>query len=181
MLPSYALLACQLVTAGVFVLSAVGKLRDLAAFAASLEPFGVPAASRTALARGVVAAELAVVALVAWRPVATIGFVLAGALLAVFAAAIVRVVRAGVPVRCRCLGVDGAVLRPAHAWRNAGLCAVALAGAALAARGPAAGGIEAAGAAVVVLLAACLLVLVWAFDDIVDLLGAPRDGAGRTA
>jgi Methylamine utilisation protein MauE len=175
MLLSYAVLGCQLVVAGVFALSASGKLRDPAAFARSLEAFGIAAGSRRALAVALTAAELAVVPLTLWRPLAAPGLLLAAALLAVFATAIARTVRAGREVRCRCFGADGAVLRPAHAWRNVALAVVALAGAALAASDPA-GRIEVGGAVVVAAAAAAVLLLLWAFDDIVELL-ARRAGA----
>lgn len=175
MLLPYAVLGCQLVVAGVFALSSAGKLRDPAGFARSLEPFGIGARARRPLAGALIATELVVVPLVLWRPLAAAGLFLAAGLLALFAAAIARTVRAGRRVRCRCFGADGAVLRPAHAWRNGALAGLALAGGALAATDPA-GTIEAGGAVVVAAAAAAVLLLLWAFDDVAELL-APREEA----
>jgi Methylamine utilisation protein MauE len=175
MLLPYAVLACQLLVAGVFALSSAGKLRDAAAFARSLEPFGIGARARRPLAGALIATELVVVPLVLLRPLAAAGLFLAAGLLIVFAAAIASTVRAGRQVRCRCFGADGAVLRPAHAWRNVALACVALAGGILAATDPA-GAIEVSGAVVVAAAATAVLLLLWAFDDVVELL-APREEA----
>lgn len=174
----YALLACQQLVAGTFALSAAGKLRDAAAFAASLAPFGVPAGRRRAVTGAVIAAEAAVVPLIAWPATTPIGFAAATLLLAGFGAAILHVIRTGAVVHCRCFGVEGAVLRAAHMWRNGALALPALAGLVLVVAEPS-GGLQPAGVAVTALAVCSLLVLVASFDSLVELLAPTLPRASR--
>jgi hypothetical protein len=174
----YVLLGCQLFVGGLFAWSAVTKARDRAAFRDSLEPFGVAPERRRAVAAGVIASEVLVVPLVLAPPSAIAGFALGGVLLAVFAVAIARVVRAGLAVRCRCFGAEGAVLRVAHVWRNAALAGVAALGAVLAATRGDADPTGAGEMTVTGLCALAVLVLVSMFDEIVELVAPARARPG---
>jgi hypothetical protein len=170
----YVLLACQLVVGGLFAMSAAAKARDAAAFRDSLESFGVRPERRRPVAAVVVASEVVVVPLVLAPPAAIAGFALGGLLLAGFAVAIARVVRAGLAVRCRCFGAEGAVLRVAHVWRNAALAGVAALGAVLAATRGDADPTGVGEVAVTGLFALAVLVLVSMFDDVVELIAPAR-------
>jgi hypothetical protein len=153
------------VTAGVFALAVVGKLRAPEAFVASLADFGLRRARRP-VAYAVMAAEAAVIPLVLL--VAPVGLTLAAVLLLGFAAAIITTLRRGARPSCRCFGTKSAPLRGAHVIRNLVLAALALAGLV-------AGDHDLAGApqAVAAIVAAVALLVLGTFDDLVEVL-APR-------
>jgi hypothetical protein len=169
----YLLLTSQLVTAGVFAMSAYGKVREQQAFARSLADFHVPLRMRVPVAAAVTVAEVAVVPLALVPATAVAGLALGALLLFGFAAVIGVTLRRGSRPRCRCFGAAGAPLRGAHIVRNVLLAAIATAGAILAAAQAAPPTI---GAFVVTgVLAAALLAAVAGFDDLVEVV-APRAG-----
>jgi hypothetical protein len=155
---SYLLLTSQLVTAGVFALAVVGKLRAPEAFVASLTDFGLWRARRP-VAYAVIAAEAAVVPLVLLA--APVG-------LLAFASAIAVTLSRGARPSCRCFGAKSAPVRGAHVARNLVLAALAVAGLF-------AGDHAFAGAplAVGAILATVTLLVLATFDDLVEVL-APR-------
>ena len=95
----------RLVLAGVFVVSAIAKLRDRSGAREAVVAFGVPTALVGAVAAGLPFAELAAaVLLVLPDPAATTGSVLALVLLAAFTAAIVTNLVRGNRFACHCFG-----------------------------------------------------------------------------
>lgn len=170
----YLLLTSQFVTAGVFALSAYGKVREQSAFARSLVDFHVPPGARVPVAVAVTAAEVAVVPLALVPATAVAGLALGAVLLFGFAAVIGLTLRRGSRPRCRCFGAVSAPLRGAHIVRNVVLAAIATAGAVLAATyqavTPLIGSYVVTG-----VLAAVLLAAVANFDDLVEVV-APRGG-----
>lgn len=118
-------LACRALLAVVLAAAATGKLRrrDFEAFVAALGGFGVPAAlARAPLAVVVVALEAVAAVLLVAAPAA--GYALALGLIAVFTAALRRVMRSGLRVACRCFGASTAPVDVAHLVRNVALIAV---------------------------------------------------------
>ncbi|MHA6628949.1 MauE/DoxX family redox-associated membrane protein [Pseudonocardia sichuanensis] len=170
----YLLLTSQFVTAGVFSLSAYGKVREQSEFARSLADFHVPPRVRVAVAAAVTAVEVAVIPLALLPATAVAGLALGAVLLLGFAAVIGLTLRRGRRPRCRCFGAVGAPLRGAHVVRNGVLAAIATAGAVLAAThqavAPPIGSFVVTG-----VLAAALLAAVANFDDLVEVV-APRAG-----
>jgi hypothetical protein len=159
------------VLALVFVVAAVGKLRDRAAFVASVRELRVAPAAPVAAA--VVAAELLVVLLlVPGRPAATAaGLALAAGLLLAFTAAVVSALRRGLAAGCRCFGASTASpYGRRHVARNLALAVVAVAGAAAAPADPAVTGPVVLAA---VPLAALAALVVTRLDDLVALVAAP--------
>ncbi|MEJ3749588.1 MauE/DoxX family redox-associated membrane protein [Actinomycetes bacterium KLBMP 9797] len=132
----YLLLFARCLIGLTFALSAWSKLRggrEFRAFAASLRDMRVLPARLVGPVAGTVAvAEAAVPVLLLPLPapgLATLGFLLAGALLAAFTVAVVAVLRRGVPASCRCFGgPTAAPFRRHHVVRNLALIAVAAAG-----------------------------------------------------
>jgi hypothetical protein len=100
--------AAYLVLVGVLGYAAIGKLRNLAGFAAQVAEYRIlPLSTSGGVARAVVAAELAAAALLvvpASRPAAA---ALATALLAVFLAAQVGAWARGLRIGCACFGGSG--------------------------------------------------------------------------
>ncbi|MBB5130231.1 MauE/DoxX family redox-associated membrane protein [Streptomyces griseoloalbus] len=146
------------------------------AFVASLRSMRLlPPMTVRAVARGVVAAEGAIFALLLLpMAVATAGgFVLAAGLLTAFTAGIARVIRRGLRVPCRCFGSSAAPLDRRHLMRNAVLVTMAVVGACTSgARGP----IHLGGLAVSASIGLALGVVVTALDDIAELFRpAPFD------
>lgn len=170
----YLLLTSQFVTAGVFVLSAYGKVREQSAFAGSLADFHVRPRVRVPVAAAVTTAEVAVVPLALVPATAMAGLALGAVLLLGFAAVIALTLRRGSRPRCRCFGQVGAPLRGAHVVRNVVLAAVATVGAVIAGThqtaAPSIGSFVVTGVLAVVLVAA-----VATFDDLVEVV-APRAG-----
>ncbi|MEU4338750.1 MauE/DoxX family redox-associated membrane protein [Micromonospora lupini] len=124
-------LTARLLLALVFLAAVVGKLRTRAGFAefvGSVGQFGVPARWAPPVARFAVAAEAAVVVLLAVGRTAPAGLVLAAGLLGVLTAAIVGALRRGARPACRCFGVGAAPIGARHVTRNVVLAVVALLG-----------------------------------------------------
>ncbi|SCG59630.1 Methylamine utilisation protein MauE [Micromonospora echinaurantiaca] len=125
----YVEVAGRLTLALVFLAAVVGKVRGRAAFAEfarSVDQFGLlPRAWATAAAYLAVAAEAAVVGLLAVPATVRAGYAVATGLLGVLSAAIVAAVRRGRRPACRCFGAGGAPLGARHVLRNAVLLAVA--------------------------------------------------------
>ncbi|MFI9152413.1 MauE/DoxX family redox-associated membrane protein [Streptomyces sp. NPDC053367] len=123
----YAVLACRALVALVFLASAVGKLRGRAAFAAFVAETRqwrlVPKRALVPAAGTVVVAEAAVPVLVAVPSATRAGVLLAGALLALFTAAIVVTRARGTAARCACFGRIATPLGRRHVLRNALLLA----------------------------------------------------------
>jgi Methylamine utilisation protein MauE len=121
---------CRLLIVMIFMVSAFGKsgkghLRDFTETVAQLT------SNRLArpIARSVVAAEFAVVALASAPPTRAAGLLLAAILLVGFAAIAEFAVRTHRPVACHCFGrTDGTTLGRAHVARNTALAGVATAG-----------------------------------------------------
>ncbi|MEV5552149.1 MauE/DoxX family redox-associated membrane protein [Nonomuraea wenchangensis] len=119
----------------VFLVAVIGKVRGRAAYEAfrrsvpELVPLPRGAASAV-LPALVVAAECAVVVLLAVERTAAAGLALAAAVLLAFTAGIGRALRAGVRASCRCFGMTPSPLGRLHLVRNLALAALAVAGAA---------------------------------------------------
>ncbi|MEV4220969.1 MauE/DoxX family redox-associated membrane protein [Nonomuraea sp. NPDC049725] len=121
---AYALLSCQVLIGAVFAVAALTKLRDPAAFAASVAALRLVPKGVASLVAGAVAVAEASVAALMFLPRA--GFALAAALLLGFCAVIVKSRRSR--VECRCFGAASGPLGPAHLVRNGLLLAVAALG-----------------------------------------------------
>ncbi|MEH1125392.1 MauE/DoxX family redox-associated membrane protein [Micromonospora sp. CPCC 206061] len=179
----YLLLFAQCLIGLTFVLSVAGKLRGGRAFRAFEESLRgmalLPGRLVRPVAAVVVAAEAAVPVLLPLpgSPFTTAGFLLGGALLAAFTAAVALVLRRGTAAECRCFGGTApAPLRRHHIVRNAALIAVAAAGAYAAWRGTATTGQAAAVAAPLGLVAALAVAYL---DDLLALFAPARPGAFR--
>ncbi|MEW9529358.1 MauE/DoxX family redox-associated membrane protein [Microbispora sp. NPDC049125] len=171
----YVFAVCRLLVGIVFVTSAVSKLRGRAAyeeFTAATRALAPRLPARPAAAL-VVAAEVAVAPLLAWRPTVTAGFVTALGLLAAFTAAIVLALRRGRRVPCRCFGASTAPVGPGHLVRNAALIAAASAGAVQAGTAGVPADLGPAGLAAVALAAGAAAVLLSAAGDIAGLFTSP--------
>ncbi|WP_433497216.1 MauE/DoxX family redox-associated membrane protein [Sphaerimonospora sp. CA-214678] len=123
----------------VFVLSAAGKLRSGTAFAefarsgraltgALLGGRPIGRAAGLWVGAAVVAAEVAVVALLAVTATARAGFALAVVLLLGFTAGLLAEMRRGTRTPCRCFGASSTPIGRRHIVRNAALIALSLAG-----------------------------------------------------
>ncbi|MGW0480898.1 MauE/DoxX family redox-associated membrane protein [Nonomuraea sp. NPDC003214] len=121
---AYALLSCQVLIGAVFAVAALTKLRDPAAFAASVAALRLVPTGVAPLVAGTVTVAEASVAALMFLPRA--GFALAAALLLGFCAVIVKSRRSR--VECRCFGAASGPLGPAHLVRNGLLLAVAALG-----------------------------------------------------
>ncbi|MFG1948730.1 MauE/DoxX family redox-associated membrane protein [Nonomuraea sp. NPDC048826] len=158
--------ACQVVLAVVFAVSAVTKIRSVAAlraFASSLT--AVPSGSRMTVAVGVAGAEAAVPFLMLVPP---LGLALSGLLLAGFTAVIVASMRAGVRTPCRCFGGSATPLGPVHVTRNALLLLVVVTGLIALVRPGGQAPLEGLAVAASAGLVGAVLLIV--LDDIVDLV-----------
>ncbi|WP_432870062.1 MauE/DoxX family redox-associated membrane protein [Microbispora rosea] len=167
---AYLFAFCRLLTGIVFLMSAVSKLRGRAAYeeftAATRALVRLPSRPVAAL---VVAAEITVAPLLAWRPTALAGFCVALGLLVAFTAAIVVALRRGRRVPCRCFGASAVPVGTGHLARNAVLIAAATAGAVHAGTGAAFVGLGPAGLAAVALAAGAVAVLLSAIGEIAGL------------
>ncbi|MFB9683465.1 MauE/DoxX family redox-associated membrane protein [Amycolatopsis plumensis] len=128
MLGAQFVLAARVLVGLVFAVAAVGKLagrRRLTEFADSLAPLGRSPVGWLPVAAGTAVVELATAVLVAFPATSRLGLGLGAVVLLVFCAAIVRSLRLGRRVTCRCFGRSGAVLGRAHLVRNGLLAGVA--------------------------------------------------------
>lgn len=171
---AYLALFCRLLVGGLFAVSALAKLRDVAGFRAALSGYRLlPRAAEPAVVVAVIVAEALVPVLLGFRMTAPLGLVLAAVLLAGFAVAMASVLRRGLATDCGCVG-RGSTVRRAHLWRNLVLVAVCLAGAAAA---PQAGAVtDPAVVAVLAVAAGCGVATLVFFDDLLLLFSTP---AGR--
>ena len=166
----YAITACRLILAGVFVLSAVEKVRAPKAFVDGVGSFRLlPERFVRAGAYAVLVGEVCSAGLLAFPQTALAGFVLAAVVLALFTAAIAQAIRRGLNVPCPCFGVSTAPVGPRHIIRNLILIAVAVTGAA----GIGLAGVHqhaaVAGIVIAATLAAVVVLLVRFTDDLAGL------------
>jgi hypothetical protein len=166
----------------VFACSAGAKLRSGGAFRTFRDWLGdlpVPGADRQAgaLAAAMAAAEVLIVVLVVLPWAVLAGFALAAATLGVFMAGTCLAIARGTTAACNCFGTRGARLGRRHVARDAGLLAVAMAGAGASY----AHGARPAGVAVSVAAAAFLAVLIVFLDDVLSLfaVGSPDLAGAR--
>lgn len=180
-MPPSVLAAWYAVPAVVFGVSAIGKLRDPATFADSLEPLSiVPRRLIRPVAIVLTTTEILAAIGVAWgvvvavagrsvaQPAGLVGLVLSGLLLVVLTSGIAIELRRGTTATCACFGVSQHKLGARHVVRNilllvcvvAGLATYATAGSATARPG---GALVALAGGVVVALILIRL------DDLVDL------------
>lgn len=177
-------LACAVALAGVFLVSARGKVGGVRfrVFVATAGPLRLlPRKWRGMAAAAVATVELAVATAFAVgaafavlgvdRAVLVLAFLGAAALLVAFTIAIVLMLRRGERAPCHCFGAHEAPLGPAHLVRNLILLALAVTGSLAQGSGYAAPGV--ALAALAGALAAALAVR---FDDLVDLFRATSPG-----
>ncbi|BAU87942.1 hypothetical protein SLA_7076 [Streptomyces laurentii] len=124
---------CQVFIGVVFLISFIGKVRTRERYADFVKAAGELAAGLPAKASApmVVAAEAAIVILVAIPATAVAGFVLASALLLAFTASILVAVRRRRRVLCQCFGTSSVPVGPVHVLRNLVLPAGAATGAVL--------------------------------------------------
>ena len=123
---------CRILLGVLFALAASSKLGSRASFAdftGSLAGFGLPPSLvRRPVAAGIVGLEAVCAALLfAGHPV---GDLLALGLLLGFTAGVVRVLRTGIPVSCRCFDASDIPIDASHLARNLFLLVVAAVGAA---------------------------------------------------
>jgi len=173
----YVVLSVRCLLGAVFLTSAFTKLRNRRAFeefTRTVRQLGAPRGLVKAVALAVAISEASIPSLlVSPAPLVTgIGLGLAIVLLGAFVAGILRTLRRGTAVPCRCFGSSTTPLGRRHVVRNALLTAAAATGLVGVITGapnaPTAGG--AVLAAVVGLVGAVLVVM---FDDVVDLVAAP--------
>ncbi|WP_326690768.1 MULTISPECIES: MauE/DoxX family redox-associated membrane protein [unclassified Streptomyces] len=177
----YVLLACRLLTGGVFAVSAVSKLRSRAAFREferAARELGAPAGSPRPAALAVVAAEVLVPLGLLAPPGGLSGFILAAGLLAVLSAALVRALRRNVATACACFGSSSAPIGPRHLVRNGALLAVAALGAGLSVAGPALP-THPGGLALAAFAALIGVLLVVGTDELAALFADPAPSATR--
>jgi hypothetical protein len=168
---------CAAVLVGVLAASAVGKLRDPAAFRGAVRAFRLVPVRAAGPCRARRAARRDRDRGAADRPGHPRGgFAAAAAVLAVFAAAVVRVLRRGVPTSCACFGRSAHPVAPRHVVRNLVLIALCAVGAAGAAAGPP----SLPGATLALLAAVPVVVAVVVLDDLAAVLGPPPTGPTRT-
>jgi methylamine utilization protein MauE len=177
---AYVEVACRVTLLGVLAVAALPKLRGrqgLVALAGSLVAMRLVRPGRgQRVAVLLVLAEVGTVALlgVVWAPV--LGFAAAAALLAVLTAGVVRVLRRGAAAPCRCFGASAMPVSRVHAVRNAGLCALAVAGGVAAVAG---GTGEPPGFVVAGAIGGVAAVLVVVLDDVVELFRPAKAGLGK--
>jgi hypothetical protein len=166
----YAIAACRLILAGAFVLSAVEKLRGPGAFVEGVRSFRLlPQRFVRAGAYAVLLCEVCSVGLLVFSRTALAGFVLSGAVLALFTAAIAQAIRRGLNVPCPCFGVSTAPVGLRHIIRNLILISVSVTGAAGIVLGGAHQHAAAAGIVIATALAAVVVLLVRFTDDLAGL------------
>jgi hypothetical protein len=135
MLIAYLLAFCRLALILVFLLSSIGKARDLTSFERAIAGFQIlPRSLAVAAAWLFLAAEAAVVALLIEGALLP-GFALALVLLLAFSAALASALYQRLPASCNCFGSSKQSLSRFDLWRNAGLIVCAVAGCGAAATG----------------------------------------------
>ncbi|MBV9691555.1 MAG: hypothetical protein JO202_17790 [Ktedonobacteraceae bacterium] len=124
---------CSIALLLLFAYSAGGKVRNVTAFARSVEGFAVvPSTWVVPLARLFIGAEGIVVVLLlgglVWSGVLLAGMLLALGLLVVFSSALISVMIRGLQVPCGCFGTDDRPVATVDLVRNAGLIVLSVAG-----------------------------------------------------
>lgn len=172
----YVEVAGRAVVAVVFALALAGKVSSRSAWVEFLESLRRMDVIGTAWIRaGAVAtvgaeAGIVVLALVPVRAAGTVAFTLAIGLLGALTAAVVRVVRRGAGVACRCFGASDTPLGRQHIARNLTLVVVAVLGLA----GSLAGGtFQAPMVAIIALAGVVVGLLVTRWDDLAALVRVP--------
>ncbi|MBC6461736.1 MauE/DoxX family redox-associated membrane protein [Actinomadura sp. HBU206391] len=175
----YVALAGRCVIGSVFLIAAVGKLRDRSSrdgFHSAVSAV-VPGVRFARLGLVVLAVEFTVAILVV--PAATAGWGLgmaAGTLLA-FSVALWSVLRRGVPVSCHCFGRSAMPVSRAHVLRNTVLLAIAVAGSI--AHADAADVALHPGGAVIAVTGALVVIIGVLFTDDLASLFAPTSRSSR--
>lgn len=129
----YVLTFCRVVIGLVFVLSGIGKARDIAQFRQIIQTFNLLPRSLYSVAAALfLGGEFAVVALVfIGGPVLIFGFSLAIGLLLLFCCALVSVLAREIHTACNCFGTSTKEISTFDVWRNIGLIICSLAGVAV--------------------------------------------------
>ncbi|WP_327287687.1 MauE/DoxX family redox-associated membrane protein [Streptomyces sp. NBC_01198] len=164
-------MSCRILLLVVFTVAVVSKVRSAESFGGfvrSVRGFAALSPSQgRVVARAVIGAEAVVIVLLLLTgPRVTVGFALAGSVLAVFSLAIGASLRRGARVPCRCFGASTSSSGALGLVRNGFLIAVAVTGAVGTHHGlpPASGAVAAAGTGLV------LGVVVTVLDDIAESL-----------
>ena len=169
----YLLAFCRIAIGLLFVVSAIGKLRDFAAFRSSVAGFELlPRAWSGRAAVGLLGTELGVVLLLAaGGPLLPVGLSLAALVLLGFSAALVAVLRRGLKVACNCFGPTTRRVSAYDVVRNLVLfaCAVLGAWALVASRQ----GLSATEVVLVALMAGCFVALLTQLGDVAETLRRP--------
>ncbi|MGC5009705.1 MauE/DoxX family redox-associated membrane protein [Streptosporangium sp. DT93] len=169
---SYVILGCRLLLLGIFLASLAGKARGRQAFrefvAATATLLAVRSVPARRLALLAMAAEAAIVVLLAVPATLPAGFALAAVTLGGFGYALARALRQGRAAPCRCFGSSSAPVGGRHVIRNLVLIAAAMT-ALVATLGGAPQAVETPGVIVTALAALVCVVLVTRLDDIAEL------------
>lgn len=121
------LIVIRLVLAAMFVVAGAAKLRDRQGARQAVGDFGVPSVLVGFGAVALPLVELLVAVAIVFDPTSRLGAAGASVLLAVFIAAIVRVIRQGRVVACHCFGsVHSATVGPKTIMRNGVAAALAV-------------------------------------------------------
>lgn len=129
----YLLAFCRVVMGLVFLVSSIGKARDLDLFRQTIRTFHIlPPALSGVGAIAFICGEFAVVAvIVIGGPLLMPGFLLAAGLLVLFSIALVSVLLRRIRTSCNCFGTSAKAVSPFDVWRNVGFILCALVGGAL--------------------------------------------------
>ncbi|MBF9131290.1 methylamine utilization protein MauE [Plantactinospora sp. S1510] len=172
----YLEMACRVLLGVVFLVSAGSKLRNRSAFdafAVGLRDTGlVSAGNARRIGVLTVAAELGVVLLLVVPATVPAGYLLAGALLAVFVGGIGLMMRRGVSAACPCFGVSTTRLGGRQIIRNVVLLTVAGTGLVAGLAGSGVGAGQWAGLLLAAVTGAIVALIVVRLDDIVDLFAS---------
>jgi uncharacterized membrane protein YphA (DoxX/SURF4 family) len=173
---AYVVLICRCLIGFVFVISALSKIRNRAAFQSFVTWLGslpIPGRGRPIIPFAVVVAEVAT-AIMVWIPaVTTAGLALAACVMALFTLGVIAVLRSGMYVPCLCFGPSATPLGIPQLARNAVLCAIAAVGAVLSSRNQ--GPIEMGGLTLAVGVAVVVTVFAVLLDDLIGLFESEQE------
>ena len=168
----YVTLASRCALGIIFVTALAGKLRNRQAFRAFRDSvqdmMSLPSHWATAASTAVVLAEASIVALLSIEHTVPAGFSLTGAVLLVFSVGLVRVIRSGAPIPCRCFGASAVPISGRDLLRNAILLATVAAGLTSRLLAPA-GGTRPAGVTIGLACAGLVALTIIFFEDLADL------------
>lgn len=127
---AYILAFCRIAIGLVFLLSGIGKARNLARFRQTINSFRLlPERFSSGAALLFLLSEFAVVVLMLiGGPCLLPSFLLAALLLAIFCAALASVLARAIKTSCNCFGSSEQEVSGADLWRNGGLILCALCG-----------------------------------------------------